>query len=66
MRLHGSDWRKRPARVQRLCQRTRHAIIDRLIDLAPELQDETVTAEREALEIASRKLTLHERAHEAK
>ena len=54
------------ANVQRLCQRARHAIIDRLIELAPEPQDATVTAEREELEEASRKITQHERAHEAK
>ncbi|PWT83087.1 MAG: hypothetical protein C5B58_07090 [Acidobacteria bacterium] len=51
-----------PAKVQRLCERARHAIVDRIIDLCPEAQDVTVNAEREELEEASRKLALHEHA----
>ena len=34
-------------RVQRVCHRARHAIIDRLIDLAPMPRDGTMTAESE-------------------
>lgn len=50
-------------RVQRLCDyRAQRAIIDRLIDLAPMSQDGTVTAEREELEEASRKLAPPEHA----
>jgi hypothetical protein len=67
------DWRStykaamgesNPAEVQRLCERARHAIVDRIIDLCPESQDVTVTAEREELEEASRKLTEHEHTHQ--
>ncbi len=48
------------ANVQQLCERARHAIVDRLIDLAAEPQDAVVTAEREELEEALRKITQHE------
>ena len=55
-----------PAKVQRLCERARHAIADRIIDICARPQDVTVNTEREELEEASRKLTLHEHAHQPK